>query len=152
MLLSPCLTPDFLSAVRPLWLSPLPELFSLLSQVPFLFSSLVSPVSVCICAQCVFTVTKAHFQTPTPVVTDTLRVPMAGLAFSHQLSSSRLSYQPAALGVGSADLAYPVAFAAGLNATHPHQVSLKIGRTLGVPVLPPLPCGGRRASSGPVRC
>lgn len=86
MLLSPCLTPDFPSAVRPLWLSPLPELFSLLSQVPFLFSSLVSPVSVCICAQCVFTVTKAHFQTPTPVVTDTLRVPMAGLAFSHQVS------------------------------------------------------------------
>ncbi|XP_054096805.1 autophagy-related protein 13 isoform X6 [Callithrix jacchus] len=36
-------------------------------------------------SQCVFTVTKAHFQTPTPVVTDTLRVPMAGLAFSHQL-------------------------------------------------------------------
>ena len=33
-----------------------------------------------------FTVTKAHFQTPTPVVTDTLRVPMAGLAFSHQVS------------------------------------------------------------------
>lgn len=60
--------------------------FSLLSQVPFLFSSLVSPVSVCTCAQCVFTVTKAHFQTPTPVVTDTLRVPMAGLAFSHQVS------------------------------------------------------------------
>ncbi|EPY83994.1 hypothetical protein CB1_000515005 [Camelus ferus] len=75
-------------------------------------------------SQCVFTVTKAHFQTPPPVVTDTLRVPMAGLAFSHQLSSSRLSYQPAALGVGSADLAYPVVFAAGLNATHPHQVTL----------------------------
>ncbi|XP_027693474.1 autophagy-related protein 13 isoform X2 [Vombatus ursinus] len=36
-------------------------------------------------SQCVFTVSKAHFQTPTPVVTDTLRVPMAGLAFSHQL-------------------------------------------------------------------
>lgn len=51
-----------------------------------LFFFLVSPVSVCICAQCVFTVTKAHFQTPTPVVTDTLRVPMAGLAFSHQVS------------------------------------------------------------------
>lgn len=59
---------------------------SLLSQVPFLFSSLVFLVSVCVCAQCVFTVTKAHFQTPTPVVTDTLRVPMAGLAFSHQVS------------------------------------------------------------------
>uniref|UniRef100_A0A7N4NQZ8 Autophagy-related protein 13 n=2 Tax=Sarcophilus harrisii TaxID=9305 RepID=A0A7N4NQZ8_SARHA len=36
-------------------------------------------------SQCVFTVSKAHFQTHTPVVTDTLRVPMAGLAFSHQL-------------------------------------------------------------------
>lgn len=86
MLLSPCCTPDFHRAVWPPWLPPLPELFSLLSQVPFLFSSLVFPVSVCICAQCVFTVTKAHFQTPTPVVTDTLRVPMAGLAFSHQVS------------------------------------------------------------------
>ncbi|NXE25011.1 ATG13 protein, partial [Ardeotis kori] len=73
-------------------------------------------------SQCVFTVTKAHFQTPPPVVTDTLKVPVMGLAFSHQLSSSRLSYQPAALGVGSADMGYPVLFAGGLNAAHPHQV------------------------------
>ncbi|OBS65426.1 hypothetical protein A6R68_06018 [Neotoma lepida] len=38
-----------------------------------------------------------------------------------QLSSSRLSYQPAVLGLGSADLAYPVVFTAGLNTTHAHQ-------------------------------
>ncbi|XP_075401900.1 autophagy-related protein 13 isoform X4 [Tenrec ecaudatus] len=86
--------------------------------------------------QCVFTVTKAHFQTPTPVVTDTLRVPMAGLAFPHQLSSSRLSYQPAALGVGSADLAYPVVFAAGLNATHPHQPTVPGKDGGGLPFAP----------------
>lgn len=78
--------PSWLASVHPSLLAlPFPELFSLLSQVPFLFL-LVSPVSMCVCAQCVFTVTKAHFQTPTPVVTDTLRVPMAGLAFSHQVS------------------------------------------------------------------
>ncbi|XP_077623524.1 autophagy-related protein 13 isoform X3 [Crocuta crocuta] len=95
-------------------------------------------------SQCVFTVTKAHFQTPTPVVTDTLRVPMAGLAFSHQLSSSRLSYQPAALGVGSADLAYPVVFAAGLNATHPHQLMVP-GKEGGVPLAPKQPAHGTQA-------
>uniref|UniRef100_A0A8C4M845 Autophagy-related protein 13 n=1 Tax=Equus asinus asinus TaxID=83772 RepID=A0A8C4M845_EQUAS len=55
-----------------------------------------------------------------------------------QLSSSRLSYQPAALGVGSADLAYPVVFAAGLTTTHPHQVSLKTGGPWGL--LCCLPC------------
>ncbi|KAK1335721.1 hypothetical protein QTO34_003514 [Cnephaeus nilssonii] len=93
---------------------------------------------------CVFTVTKAHFQTPTPVVTDTLRVPMAGLAFSHQLSSSRLSYQPAALGVGSADLAYPVVFAAGLNTTHPHQLMVP-GKEGGVPLAPNQPAHGAQA-------
>ncbi|KAB1272843.1 Autophagy-related protein 13 [Camelus dromedarius] len=95
-------------------------------------------------SQCVFTVTKAHFQTPPPVVTDTLRVPMAGLAFSHQLSSSRLSYQPAALGVGSADLAYPVVFAAGLNATHPHQLMVP-GKEGGVPLAPNQPAHGTQA-------
>ncbi|KAM9221362.1 autophagy-related protein 13 isoform 3-T7 [Dugong dugon] len=94
--------------------------------------------------QCVFTVTKAHFQTPTPVVTDTLRVPMAGLAFSHQLSSSRLSYQSAALGVGSADLAYPVMFAAGLNATHPHQLMVP-GKEGGLPLAPSQPAHGAQA-------
>ncbi|XP_070930847.1 autophagy-related protein 13 isoform X5 [Macaca nemestrina] len=95
-------------------------------------------------SQCVFTVTKAHFQTPTPVVTDTLRVPMAGLAFSHQLSSSLLSYQPAALGVGSADLAYPVVFAAGLNATHPHQLMVP-GKEGGVPLASNQPVHGAQA-------
>ncbi|XP_036076522.1 autophagy-related protein 13 isoform X2 [Rousettus aegyptiacus] len=86
-------------------------------------------------SQCVFTVTKAHFQTPTPVVTDTLRVPMAGLAFSHQ---------PAALGVGSADLAYPVVFAAGLNTTHPHQLMVP-GKDGGVPLAPNQPAHGAQA-------
>nr|XP_019599167.1 PREDICTED: autophagy-related protein 13 isoform X4 [Rhinolophus sinicus] len=95
-------------------------------------------------SQCVFTVTKAHFQTPTPVVTDTLRVPMAGLAFSHQLSSSRLSYQPAALGVGSADLAYPAVFAAGLNTTHTHQLMVP-GKEGGVPLAPNQPAHGAQA-------
>lgn len=41
---------------------------------------------MCVCAQCVLTATKALSQTPAPVVTDTLRVPTAGLAFSHQVS------------------------------------------------------------------
>ncbi|XP_042637682.1 autophagy-related protein 13 [Orycteropus afer afer] len=86
-------------------------------------------------SQCVFTVTKAHFQTPTPVVTDTLRVPMAGLTFSHQ---------PAALGIGSADLAYPVVFAAGLNATHPHQLMVP-GKEGGVPLAPNQPAHGAQA-------
>ncbi|XP_008063545.1 autophagy-related protein 13 isoform X2 [Carlito syrichta] len=86
-------------------------------------------------SQCVFTVTKAHFQTPTPVVTDTLRVPMAGLAFSHQ---------PAVLGVGSADLAYPVVFATGLNATHPHQLMVP-GKEGGVPPAPNQPVHGAQA-------
>ncbi|XP_053528949.1 autophagy-related protein 13 isoform X2 [Artibeus jamaicensis] len=86
-------------------------------------------------SQCVFTVTKAHFQTPASVVTDTLRVPMAGLAFSHQ---------PAALGVGSADLAYPVVFAAGLNTTHPHQLMVP-GKDGGVPLAPNQPAHGAQA-------
>ncbi|KAM4845972.1 autophagy-related protein 13 isoform 1-T3 [Thomomys bottae] len=95
-------------------------------------------------SQCVFTVTKAHFQTPTPVVTNTLRVPMAGLAFAHHLSSSRLSYQPAVLGLGSADLAYPVVFAAGLNAPHPHQLMVP-GKEGGVPLAPTQPTHGTQA-------
>lgn len=95
-------------------------------------------------SQCVFTVTRAHFQTPPPVVTDTLRVPMAGLAFSHQLSSSRLSYQPAVLGLGSADLAYPVVVPAGLNAPHPHQLMVP-GKEGGVPVAPIQPAHGTQA-------
>ncbi|XP_036040061.1 autophagy-related protein 13 isoform X3 [Onychomys torridus] len=94
--------------------------------------------------ECVFTVTKAHFQTPTPVVMDTLRVPMAGLAFSHQLSSSRLSYQPAVLGLGSADLAYPVVFTAGLNTAHTHQLMVP-GKEGGVPLAPNQPAHGTQA-------
>ncbi|XP_021087477.1 autophagy-related protein 13 isoform X2 [Mesocricetus auratus] len=86
-------------------------------------------------SQCVFTVTKAHFQTPTPVVTDTLRVPMAGLAFSHQ---------PAVLGLGSADLAYPVVFTAGLNTTHTHQLMVP-GKEGGVPLVPNQPAQGTQA-------
>ncbi|NP_001333267.1 autophagy-related protein 13 isoform e [Homo sapiens] len=61
-----------------------------------------------------------------------------------QLSSSRLSYQPAALGVGSADLAYPVVFAAGLNATHPHQLMVP-GKEGGVPLAPNQPVHGTQA-------
>ncbi|XP_012930363.1 autophagy-related protein 13 isoform X2 [Heterocephalus glaber] len=95
-------------------------------------------------SQCVFTVAKAHFQTPPPVVPDILRVPMAGLAFSHQLSSSRLSYLPAVLGLGSADLAYPVVFPAGLNAPHPHQLMVP-GKEGGVPVTPSQPTHGAQA-------
>ncbi|XP_057636699.1 autophagy-related protein 13 isoform X1 [Chionomys nivalis] len=95
-------------------------------------------------SQCVFTVTKAHSQTPPPVLTDTLRVPMAGLAFSHQLSSSRLSYQPAVLGLGSADLAYPVVFTAGLNTAHAHQLMVP-GKEGGVPLAPSQPAHGTQA-------
>ncbi|XP_068947636.1 autophagy-related protein 13 isoform X1 [Petaurus breviceps papuanus] len=95
-------------------------------------------------SQCVFTVSKAHFQTPTPVVTDTLRVPIAGLAFSHQLTSSRLSCQPAALGVGSAELTHPVVFAAGSSAAHPHQLMVP-GKEGGVPLAPSQPAHGTQA-------
>ncbi|CAI5763716.1 autophagy-related protein 13 isoform X4 [Podarcis raffonei] len=95
-------------------------------------------------SQCVFTVTKAHFQTPPPVVTDTLKGPLMGLTFSHQLSSSRLSYQPTALGVGSADLAYPVVFAGGLSAAHPHQLMVP-GKDGGVPLIPSQPVHGTQA-------
>ncbi|XP_032975779.1 autophagy-related protein 13 isoform X4 [Rhinolophus ferrumequinum] len=61
-----------------------------------------------------------------------------------QLSSSRLSYQPAALGVGSADLAYPVVFAAGLNTTHTHQLMVP-GKEGGVPLAPNQPAHGAQA-------
>ncbi|XP_057636701.1 autophagy-related protein 13 isoform X2 [Chionomys nivalis] len=86
-------------------------------------------------SQCVFTVTKAHSQTPPPVLTDTLRVPMAGLAFSHQ---------PAVLGLGSADLAYPVVFTAGLNTAHAHQLMVP-GKEGGVPLAPSQPAHGTQA-------
>ncbi|XP_011951741.1 autophagy-related protein 13 isoform X4 [Ovis aries] len=61
-----------------------------------------------------------------------------------QLSSSRLPYQPAALGAGSADLAHPVVFAAGLNATHPHQLMVP-GKEGGVPLGPSQPAHGAQA-------
>ncbi|KFO19870.1 Autophagy-related protein 13 [Fukomys damarensis] len=61
-----------------------------------------------------------------------------------QLSSSRLSYQPAVLGLGSADLAYPVVVPAGLNAPHPHQLMVP-GKEGGVPVAPVQPAHGAQA-------
>ncbi|XP_034625424.1 autophagy-related protein 13 isoform X2 [Trachemys scripta elegans] len=61
-----------------------------------------------------------------------------------QLSSSRLSYQPAALGVGSADMGYPVIFAGGLNAAHPHQLIVP-GKEGGVPPVPSQPAHGTQA-------
>ncbi|XP_060119350.1 autophagy-related protein 13 isoform X11 [Heteronotia binoei] len=61
-----------------------------------------------------------------------------------QLSSSRLSYQPAALGVGSTDLGYPVAFAGGLSAAHPHQLIIP-GKEGGVPLIPNQPVHGTQA-------
>ncbi|XP_014107422.1 PREDICTED: autophagy-related protein 13 isoform X3 [Pseudopodoces humilis] len=61
-----------------------------------------------------------------------------------QLSSSRLSYQPAALGVGSADMGYPVLFAGGLNAAHPHQL-IGPGKEGGVPPVPSQPAHATQA-------
>uniref|UniRef100_A0A8D0DLT9 Autophagy-related protein 13 n=1 Tax=Salvator merianae TaxID=96440 RepID=A0A8D0DLT9_SALMN len=61
-----------------------------------------------------------------------------------QLSSSRLSYQPAALGIGSTDLGYPVIFAGGLSAAHPHQVIVP-GKEGGVPLIPSQPIHGTQA-------
>ncbi|XP_069752403.1 autophagy-related protein 13 isoform X2 [Narcine bancroftii] len=97
-------------------------------------------------SQCVFTISKTHFQTPRPVTMDTLKVPMLGLTFTHQLYSSRLSYQPfATLGGGSADLAYsPAALTAGVHAAHPYQMVIP-GKEGGVPVLPQHPAHGTQA-------
>nr|XP_048284180.1 autophagy-related protein 13 isoform X5 [Myodes glareolus] len=61
-----------------------------------------------------------------------------------QLSSSRLSYQPAVLGLGSADLAYPVVFTAGLNTTHAHQLMVP-GKEGGVALAPSQPAHGTQA-------
>ncbi|XP_062491826.1 autophagy-related protein 13 isoform X10 [Pezoporus occidentalis] len=52
--------------------------------------------------------------------------------------------QPAALGVGSADMGYPVLFAGGLNAAHPHQL-LGPGKEGGVPPIPSQPAHGTQA-------
>ncbi|KAM4721778.1 autophagy-related protein 13 isoform 5-T5 [Rhinophrynus dorsalis] len=83
-------------------------------------------------SQCVFTLSKAQCQTVAPVVTDSLKVLPMGLAFSHQLCSSRLSYQPAVLGAGTSELGYPAALAAGVSATHPHQMIIP-GKEGGLP-------------------
>nr|XP_047920999.1 autophagy-related protein 13 isoform X8 [Anser cygnoides] len=52
--------------------------------------------------------------------------------------------QPAALGVGSADMGYPVIFAGGLNAAHPHQL-IGPGKEGGVPSVPSQPAHGTQA-------
>ncbi|XP_025007147.1 autophagy-related protein 13 isoform X11 [Gallus gallus] len=52
--------------------------------------------------------------------------------------------QPAALGVGSADMGYPVLFAGGLNAAHPHQL-IGPGKEGGVPPVPSQPAHGTQA-------
>ncbi|XP_034971169.1 autophagy-related protein 13 isoform X8 [Zootoca vivipara] len=52
--------------------------------------------------------------------------------------------QPAALGVGSADLAYPVVFAGGLSAAHPHQLIVP-GKDGGVALIPSQPVHGTQA-------
>ncbi|KAM5248051.1 autophagy-related protein 13 isoform 5-T5 [Ctenodactylus gundi] len=52
--------------------------------------------------------------------------------------------QPAVLGLGAADLAYPVVFAAGLNAPHPHQLMVP-GKEGGVPLVPTQPTHGAQA-------
>ncbi|XP_051040150.1 autophagy-related protein 13 isoform X5 [Phodopus roborovskii] len=52
--------------------------------------------------------------------------------------------QPAVLGLGSADLAYPVVFTAGLNTTHTHQLMVP-GKEGGVPLAPNQPAHGTQA-------
>ncbi|KAG9352160.1 hypothetical protein JZ751_020573 [Albula glossodonta] len=94
-------------------------------------------------SQCVCTVSKTNFKSPKPAVMDTLRVPMMGLACSHQLYSSRLSYQPPVL--GATDLCYPAVF----NAAHPHQMVIP-GKEGGVPQMPMQPCHGAQAEHGRV--
>ncbi|XP_060227782.1 autophagy-related protein 13 isoform X8 [Meriones unguiculatus] len=52
--------------------------------------------------------------------------------------------QPAVLGLGSADLAYPVVFTAGLHTTHTHQLMVP-GKEGGVPLAPNQPAHGTQA-------
>ncbi|KAM3918786.1 autophagy-related protein 13 isoform 3-T3 [Leptodactylus fuscus] len=61
-----------------------------------------------------------------------------------QLYSSRLSYQPAVLGAGSSDLGYPVALAAGVSATLPHQMVVP-GKEGGLPNITAQPAHGTQA-------
>ncbi|XP_052317973.1 autophagy-related protein 13 isoform X4 [Oncorhynchus keta] len=87
-------------------------------------------------SQCVYTVSKAHLKTPKPAVMDTLKVPMMGLAFSHQ---------PPVL-VGAADFCHP----STLNAANPHQMGIP-GKEGGVPQQVPVqPCHGAQAEHGRV--
>ncbi|XP_053304965.1 autophagy-related protein 13 isoform X1 [Spea bombifrons] len=95
-------------------------------------------------SQYVFTVSKAQGQTAFTVVTDSTRVLTMGLAFSQQLCSSRLSYQPAVLGVGSSELGCPVALAAGVSAAHPHQMMMT-GKEGGLPTAGLQPPQGTQA-------
>ncbi|XP_075694022.1 autophagy-related protein 13 isoform X2 [Rhinoderma darwinii] len=95
-------------------------------------------------SQCVFTVSKAQCQTATPVVTDSHRVLTMGLTFPHQLYSSRFSYQPTVLAAGSSDLGYPVALAAGVSATLPHQMMV-LGKDGGLPNITAQPAHGAQA-------
>ncbi|KAG8430775.1 hypothetical protein GDO86_020021 [Hymenochirus boettgeri] len=91
-------------------------------------------------SQCVFTLSKAQCQTVNPVVTDSLRVLMMGQAFSHQLCSSRLSYQTA----GSSDIGHPVALTAAVSTIHPHQI-VAPGKEGGLPTVGTQPTHGTQA-------
>ncbi|KAM4617642.1 autophagy-related protein 13 isoform 1-T1 [Discoglossus pictus] len=61
-----------------------------------------------------------------------------------QLCTSRLSYQPVVLGAGSSELGYPVALAAGVSATHPHQMMIP-GKEGGLPTTSTQPAHGTQA-------
>ncbi|XP_063043984.1 autophagy-related protein 13 isoform X2 [Engraulis encrasicolus] len=91
-------------------------------------------------SQCLLTVSKAHLKTPKPVLIDTLKVPVMGLAYSHQLYSSRLSYQTPPLGAN--DMCHP----ATCGAAHPHQMTVG-GKEGGVPI-PAQPYHGAQAEHG----
>ncbi|XP_077317667.1 autophagy-related protein 13 isoform X1 [Lithobates pipiens] len=95
-------------------------------------------------SQCVFTFSKAQGQTANTVVTDSHRAPTMVLAVSHQLYSSRLSYQPTVLGAGSTEPCYPVALAAGVSATLPHQMMVP-GKEGGLPNITAQPAHGTQA-------
>ncbi|XP_075694024.1 autophagy-related protein 13 isoform X4 [Rhinoderma darwinii] len=61
-----------------------------------------------------------------------------------QLYSSRFSYQPTVLAAGSSDLGYPVALAAGVSATLPHQMMV-LGKDGGLPNITAQPAHGAQA-------
>ncbi|CAH2325932.1 autophagy-related 13 isoform X1 [Pelobates cultripes] len=95
-------------------------------------------------SQYVFTVSKAQGQTAIPVVTNSPRVLTMGLALSHQLCSSRLSYQPA--GAGSSELGYPVGLAAGVSATHTQQM-MNTAKEGGLPNMNAQPAQGNQGDN-----